>query len=308
MSRAAAHESLDILFFPSTFSYFPVLPWTKVILALHDATAELYPNMLFARRRFAIFHTLKRFVAIRQADMIVTGSEYARNRLVRHLHVAPEQIRVIDDAPAPIFRPLPWARDPADLLTTCSLPRGGRYLLYVGAIGVQKNLRVLLEAFRRLCSQPRFETLRLILVGDHSAGIYRSAYEELQALAARDGLVDRVCFPGFVPDDLLVELYNRADLVALPSLEEGFGLPAFEAAACGTAAVVSENGPAGLLLGRGVWTFPPFDVSALTIAIQTLLDDPVRRRAMGEEARRRAAAFTWDRAAAELQALFHELT
>ena len=307
MSWAAARRSLDVFFFPSTFSYFPLLRPTRVVLALHDVTPERYPQLLFSRRRYAFFNRLKRRLALRQAHVILTGSDYSRESIVRHLRLPAARIRVILDAPAAIFRPLAQARDPADLLSACSLPRGSRYLLYVGAIGVQKNLPVLLEAFQRLVAEPRFATLRLLLIGDHGAEMYRVAQHELQTLASGHGLAGRVCLPGFVSDDVLVELYNRAELVVLPSLDEGFGLPAFEAAACGTAAVVSENGPAGSLLGPAVWTFPPRDVSALTTALAMLLDDPSRRRTMGQEGLRRASAFTWDRAAAELHALFREL-
>jgi glycosyltransferase involved in cell wall biosynthesis len=307
MSCAAARQPLDVFFFPSVFSYFPLLRPTRVVLVLHDAIAARYSELLFARRRFAFFSRVKRLIALRQANVILTGSEYAREGIVRDLGVSSARIRVINAAPAAIFRPLASARDPADLLNMCSLPRGARYLLYVGALGVQKNLPVLLEAFRRLVSQPRFATLRLLLVVDYSAQMYRAAYDELRALATRHGLADRVCLPGFVADDVLVQLYNRADLLVLPSLEEGFGLPAFEAAACGTAAVVSENGPAGRLLDGAAWTVPPQDVSALTIALETLLDDPIRRRMMGEEGLRRAPAFTWNRAASDLEALFREL-
>jgi glycosyltransferase involved in cell wall biosynthesis len=307
MSWAAARQSLDVFFFPSTFSYFPLLRPTRVVLAFHDATAERYPELLFASRRFAFFSSVKRRIALWQAHVILAGSEYARQSIVRHLGLPGQRVRVILDAPAAIFRPLAQARDPADLLSACSLPRGGRYLLYVGAIGVQKNLPVLLEAFHRLVFEPRFASLRLLMIGDYSAGMYRAAQQELQTLAARYGLGDRICLPGFVSDDVLADLYNRAELVVLPSLDEGFGLPAFEAAACGTAAVVSENGPAGSLLGPAVSTFPPHDVGALTTALATLLDDPIRRRTMGQEGVRRASAFTWDRAAAELHALFREL-
>lgn len=307
MSWAVARRPLDVFFFPSTFSYFPLLRPTRVVLALHDVTPERYPELLFARRRFELFNSLKRRIALRQARVVLTGSEYARDGIIRYLRVPPARVRVILDAPAPIFRPLALPRDPADLLSACSLPHGSRYLLYVGALGVQKNLPVLLEAFRRLVSGGRFAALRLLLVGDYSADMYRAAHHEIQTLAAHHGLAERVCLPGFVPDDVLVELYNRAELLVLPSLEEGFGLPAFEAAACGIAAVVSENGPAGRLLGPAAWIFPPRDVSALTTALETLLDDPVRRRLMGEEGIRRASAFTWDRAAAELHALFREL-
>src|SRR5262245_57634007 len=296
MSWAAARRPLDVFFFPSTFSYFPLLRPTRIVLTIHDATPERYPQLLLSRRRFAFFNRVKRRLALRQAHVILTGSEYARESIIRHVRLPAARVRVILDAPAPGCRRLAQPRDPADLLSACALPTGSRYLLYVGAIGVQKNLAVLLEAFQRLVGEPRFTTLRLLLVGDHGAEMYRAASHELRMLAARHGLADRVCLPGFVSDEVLVDLYNRAELVVLPSLDEGFGLPAFEAAACGTVAVVSENGPASDLLGPAVAKFPPRDVPALTAALAMLLDDAGRRRMMGAEGLRRSSAFTWDRA------------
>jgi glycosyltransferase involved in cell wall biosynthesis len=104
-----------------------------------------------------------------------------------------------------------------------------------------------------------------------------------------------------------VELYNRAELLVLPSLEEGFGLPAVEAAACGTAVAVSAAGPAGRLLGEGAWTFSPRDVAGLADGLRTLMRDPGRRQAMGAAGQRRVASLTWDRAATEVHGILREV-
>ena len=157
MSWAVARRPLNVFFFPSTFSYFPLLRPTRVVLAiLPNVTSKQYPELLFARRRFALLNSLKRRIALRQARVVVTVSEYARDGIIRYLRISPARVRVILDAPAPIFRPLASPRDPADLLPACALPAGCRYLLYVGALGVQKILPVLLEAFRRLVGRERF--------------------------------------------------------------------------------------------------------------------------------------------------------
>jgi len=177
----------------------------------------------------------------------------------------------------------------------------------VGGLSPHKNLPVLIEAYRRRLVEGTCPGLRLLLVGDHSGDVFHSAYTDLRALVERDGLQDHVFFTGFVPDEALVHLYNRADILVLPSLEEGFGLPAMEAAACGTPVVASNVGPVGDLLGPAAWTFPPHDVDTLADGLRQLLADPTRRRAMAEEGQRRAADFTWERAAAQAHDLFREL-
>jgi glycosyltransferase involved in cell wall biosynthesis len=302
-----ARYPLDLFFFPSVYTFFPLLRPVRAVVAIHDVIAEHHPKLVFARRRFATFWRLKLAIALRQARLILTVSDHARDGIRNYFRVPDERVRVILEAPDPIFRPVASPRDPADLFPACSLHRGSRYLLYVGGLSPHKNLHVLVEAYRRLIAGGEFEGLHLLLVGDTSGDVFYSAYESLRAAVARHGLEDRVCFTGFVPDNVLVDLYNRADLLVLPSVEEGFGLPAFEAAACGTPVVVSEVGPAAALLGPAAWTFSPHDGESLTGGLRMLLRDPARRCAMGAEGLRRAATLTWERAAAQLHDLFHEV-
>lgn len=307
MGRAVARRSVDVFFFPSVYTYFPLPPRTRAVVAIHDVIAERHPKMVFARRRLELFWRLKVALAIRQARLILTVSDHSRDGILQHFGLRPEKVRVILEAPDPVFRPLSSPRDPTDLLPAAGLPRGCRYLLYVGGISPHKNLPLLVEAYRRLVADGGLDGLRLLLVGDYTGDVFYSAHEPLRAEIARHGLDGRVCFTGFVPDEALVDLYNRAELLVLPSVEEGFGLPAFEAAACGTPVVASDTGPVGSLLGPAAWTFPPHDVRALTDGLRMLLQDPPRRRSMGDEGLRRVAAFSWDRAAAEAHALFREL-
>ena len=307
MGWTVARHPPDVFFFPSVYTYFPLLWPIRSIVAIHDVIAERHPRQVFSRRRLEFFWKAKLAIAVRQAHLILTVSDHARDGIIEQFNLPSSRVRVILEAPDAIFRRVPSPRDPADLLPACGLPRNSRYLLYVGGISPHKNLPLLVEAYRRLLTDGQFGGLRLLLVGDYAGDVFYSGYEELRALVARRGLEASVCFTGFVSDEALVDLYNRAEVLILPSLEEGFGLPAFEAAACGTPVVASTAGPAGSLLGPAAWTFPPSDVDALSHTLRTLLQDPARRQAMAAEGLSRAATFTWERAAEQAHALFHEL-
>ncbi|HHT9119325.1 MAG TPA: glycosyltransferase family 4 protein [Candidatus Hypogeohydataceae bacterium YC41] len=307
MGWAVTRCPLDIFFFPSVYTFFPLLRPVRTVVAIHDVIAEHHPTMVFKEKRFALFWRIKLAISVRQAHLILTVSDYAREMIIKYFQLPSERVRVILEAPDPIFRTLPSARDPADLFPTSYLPRGSHYILYVGGLSPHKNLHLLIEAYRQLITDGMFRNVRLLLVGDYAGDVFYSAYEDLRRAVASHGLEGSVYFTGFVPDEVLVELYNRADLVVLPSLEEGFGLPAFEAAACGTPVIVSEAGPAAALLGPAAWAFPPHNVDALVEGLRTLLQDPKRRQMMGEEGRHRVSTLTWERAAAEVYAAFLEL-
>jgi glycosyltransferase involved in cell wall biosynthesis len=166
----------------------------------------------------------------------------------------------------------------------------------------RKGIRFLLEAAAQL--KPRFPDLKVVLAGD---GFERP---ELARLAQDLGLGSDVTFLGWVPNLDLPPYYRAAALSVIPSLEEGFGIPAAEAMGCEVAVVASdagglpevvESGVTGLVVPRG-------DVPALAEAIGSLLADPERRRAMGQAGRARALRlFDWDRSAEQFEQIYRDV-
>jgi glycosyltransferase involved in cell wall biosynthesis len=166
----------------------------------------------------------------------------------------------------------------------------------------RKGIRFLLEAGAQL--KPQFPDLKIVLAGD---GFERPA---LAQLANELGIGADVTFLGWVPNADLPPYYRAAAVSVIPSLEEGFGIPAAEAMGCEVPVVASdagglpevvENGVTGLVVPRG-------DSAALAGAIGSLLGDPERRRKMGQAGRERALRlFDWDRSAEQFEELYREV-
>jgi glycosyltransferase involved in cell wall biosynthesis len=163
----------------------------------------------------------------------------------------------------------------------------------------RKGIRFLIEAAAQL--KARFPDLKVVVAGD---GFERP---DLIALAERLGIARDVTFLGWVANSDLPQYYRAAALSVIPSLEEGFGIPAAEAMGCETAVVASdagglpevvEHGVTGLIVPRG-------DANALAEAIGALLADPARRARMGRAGRERALRlFDWDRSAQQFEQIY----
>ncbi len=166
----------------------------------------------------------------------------------------------------------------------------------------RKGIRFLLEAAAQL--KPRFPDLKVVLAGD---GFERP---QLARLAADLGIGADVTFLGWVPNTDLPPYYRAAAVSVIPSLEEGFGIPAAEAMGCEVAVVASDAGGLPEVVEHGVTglVVPRGDSGALAKAIGSLLDDPDRRRSMGQAGRARALRlFDWDRSAEQFEQLYREV-
>ena len=125
------------------------------------------------------------------------------------------------------------------------------------------------------------------------------------------GINDRVTFMGKISNEKLVELYNRSEMALSPSLYEGFGFPAAEAMACELPVIASTAGALPEVVGEHMKTamvVPPRDPQAIADAIDFLVENPEKRRAIGKAARKRVLeTFTWENAAREMVRVYGEV-
>jgi glycosyltransferase involved in cell wall biosynthesis len=299
LSAAVTRARFDALLFPSVYTYFPSVG-APTVVGVHDLIADDFPELTLPSRRARTFWQMKQGLAIRLAKRLFTVSEAARAAIAARMRIEPAKLAVVPEAPDPVFTPRAQP-DAERAAADTGVPSGERYLLYAGGISPHKNVETLVEAFARL---PRGEA-RLVLVGALDDA-YLSATASIRSRIANLGLGEEVLLPGYVSDETLACLYSGAAAVVLPSLAEGFGLPAVEAAACGAPVVLSDIPAHRETLGDEALFFPPRDVAQLTEQLEQLLASDMLRRSLAERGHRRVARFSWDASAEALRTLVHE--
>ena len=237
---------------------------------------------------------------LRRCERILASSAFTRDCLVSELGIPAEKIRVIHLGVDPqVFRPVPVR---PDFRARYGLEAAGACVLYVGAETRRKNLRTLLAAIARL--KGAMPAIRLVKAGGpEHAERHRQLLAEIETL----GLREHVIFAGHVPLPDLVRLYSLAEVFVLPSLYEGFGLPALEAMACGAAVVCSRAAALREVVGEAALTVEAQDVEGLAGAIERVIADRRLRQELGRAGLERARSFNWARTARDTMAVYTEL-
>ena len=298
LGAAASRARLDALLFPSVYTYFPSVR-VPTVVGVHDLIADDFPELTLPSARARRFWQAKQRLAVKLAKRLFTVSETSRQELASRWKLPPSRIAVVPEAPDPVFTPRP----PADVrreTETIGLGQGERYLLYAGGISPHKSLETLIDGYAELRDE-----LRLVIVGAPDDG-YLSAGDAVRRRIDALGLGAGIVLPGYVSDEALACLYSGATAVVLPSLAEGFGLPAVEAAACGAPVVLSDIPAHRETLGDDALYFPPRDAAMLAGLVQRLLGSDMLRRSLAERGHRRVQRYTWHAAAEALRALVHE--
>jgi glycosyltransferase involved in cell wall biosynthesis len=305
LTRAVWREPLDVFFVPSVYTYFPLPPGLRAVVTIHDTIAERFPALTLPSARARLFWKAKVRLALFQARRVLTVSPYAAREIAEVLGVDPGIVRVAIEAPAAVYQPSS-ADDIAAASRRAGVPPGERWFTYVGGFSPHKRVDAIVRAHAALARELGGRAPHLVLVGPTSGDAFLGDVPAIRRAAAEGGVERLVHWPGFVADEELRHLHSGAIALLLPSMAEGFGLPAVEAAACGCPAIATTASPLPELLAGGGVFVPPGDDGALLAAMRRLATDERERSAMGAAARMRASALSWDAAADAALAAIHE--
>lgn len=226
----------------------------------------------------------------RRADAVVTVSQTSARSIRRAFKTPPERTHIVyNGVETDIFRPLP------------GIEREPRHIVYMANTeDANKGVRFLLQACRQLKDEG--EEFRLTII-DKPADELSLAPPVVKAL----GLEDRVTFSGRLGEHELVELLNRATFAVCASVYEGFGLPAAEAAACGTPLLSTTGGALAEVLEPGVSAHlvPPGDANALADGMRRMLHDRALRDQLSATSRASITSrFSWQAAGDEFERIY----
>jgi glycosyltransferase involved in cell wall biosynthesis len=301
MSRALSAPEFDVVLFPTIYSYVPVFSRARKLVMIHDIIAETFPHLTVPRPTARLFWQMKTALGRFQADALITVSDYSREGIVKRFGVDPAGVFVVGEAPDPVFRALP---DPAPGPKLRNLGLGGsrRMAVYMGGFSPHKNLEALVTAFARLAMRKKFDDVLLVMTGDTSGDAFHTYFATIAAQVNALGLCDRVIFTGYLDDADAVVLLNLASVLLLPSLMEGFGLPAVEAAACGCPVIATKASPLQQLLGGG-GIYIDTGADDITRALETVLSSSDLRSRMRASGLAAAGRLSWDEAARQMMSV-----
>jgi len=292
MVRTIRSARYDVVYFPSSMTFVPLPGVKNVIVTMHDTLAVERPDLVFPTRSGRWFWWLKEQVARWSATRLTTVSETSRRDLARFFRIPESRIGLLTEGVDPVFlRSSNSVANLPEVLARYRIPQSRPLWTYVGGLSPHKNLIRLIEAFSGLPESIG----ELVIIGDF-ADKFHTHVPELQAKVAASGCRSRIHMPGFVPDDDLAVLYGISRAVVLPSLWEGFGLPAAEAMACGVPVLHSTAGSLPEIVGEAGIAFDPLSIESMRSAWLRLATDDTLRDTLAKSALARSANYRWERA------------
>jgi alpha-1,3-rhamnosyl/mannosyltransferase len=277
----------DVLFCPSYSR--PLVTGGKTVVEMFEATLHLHPELYPFSARF--FNDRLYGWSVRRATLVLTGSETARQDIVRSYGVSPERIRIAPLAPAEIFKPLPGDDRVAEARRRY-LGTSAPYFLFVGKLTARRNVPKLMEAFAEL-KRRATDRRQLLVIGLNTTGL------DLSEWASRLNIADDFRHYPYVPDDDLNLLYNGAEAFVMPYTYEAVSLTALEAQAAGTP-IITVDTPGLRETTNGIAFFiPQAETREIVDALSRMAGDAALRQELSEKGMAHARRFTWQRCAAE---------
>lgn len=274
-----------------------------VVVTVFDIIPYTEPNPLLGNRfKRSAEQRMYQFAlqGLRRADALIAISAHTRAMLIDCLGFASSRVHTVYPSIDPAqFHP---EEVPQEFWTQYGLNPQHRHILYVGSNDPRKNLKTLGRAFAQL--KVHVPNARLVLVGSRP---FLPEREQFTALCAESEIERDVVIFDQVNDAELVRFYNAAQVLVMPSLLEGFGLPVLEAMACGTPVVASNRTAVPEVVGESGLLMNPTNVDEMAEALTRVLMDSELRARLAAQGVARARTFSAERMARGMREVYRTL-
>ncbi len=261
------------------------------ILTIHDLIPLLYPE--WYKSQYEYFDTAIRKSA-KEADIIIAVSEYTKKDIIKHYDISEDKVKVIYNGlyPSELFSSDAKGKAVHKL-------EGENFVLSVSGVGPHKNQVGLVEAFLLYKTKHSDSDIKLVLTGPvRRYQVIRDILEKYPDISSS------VILTGFVSDEELVWLYNRALAFIYVSYYEGFGIPVLEALSMGKAVVCSNTTSMPEVGGDAVAYCNPHEVESISAAISRVIDDAEYRHELEKKAILQAEKFSYIKSAEKLLEIY----
>lgn len=267
----------------------------KSVVTVHDLIHLRFPEYFsLAQRTYArlmIRH------ACTASDLVIVDSDFTKSELLDQFSIKPEKIRTVHLGVGGKFFAEKDDRSVQQFRAKHNITKP--YILYTGNAKPHKNIGVLIRAFAQMRNAKEYV---LVFSGEGTANV-----PELIRLAEETGCRNAIIDVGRLPEDDLVNAYQDARCVVLPSLYEGFGLPVVEAMAARTPVIGARAASIPEVMGDGGLLFDPSSPDDLTDKLQRVLDDDTLRASLVAKGTERVKQFSWEVCAAQTLRLYREV-
>jgi glycosyltransferase involved in cell wall biosynthesis len=207
-------------------------------------------------------------ISLKYSKAIITDSNYVKSDIQRTYNINESKINTVYAAPSMKFKNKNLEKE--------------KFILTVSSIDPRKNLKRMIEAFSMIDT-------------DHKLMIVGSEHKSFSKIKIKEGLLSKnIIFTGYLNDEELIDLYNKAKVFIYASLFEGFGLPPLEAQACGCPCIVSNTTSLPEVYEDSVEYCNPYSIENIRNVMNELLIDSNRRNQLEKKGLENVNRFSWD--------------
>jgi len=288
-------KDIDLIHYPYFEPFFltlPVFSKYKIVVTVHDLTPLVFPKEFPKGVKGKVKWEIQKR-ALKRVDGIITDSVSSKNDIVKHVGISANKIYMVYLAVGEEFRRIKNQESRIKgIKEKYSLP--DKFVLYVGDVTWNKNLPRLVKSIKRI-------NLTLVMVG---SALVQKDFDRLnpwnQDLLKVQKSVEfdkRIIRLGFISQEDLVSLYNVAEVFAMPSIYEGFGLPILEAMSCGCPVITSKEGSLKEVAGDAAYYVNAYHVNSIASGINKVFSDQKLQEELSLKGLKQAEKFSWKKTA-----------